>query len=253
MIAKIKKICSVGFINLLTIAAWCQTGEVVFGIQVSPTVGWMKTNDNLINSNGVKVGIKIGGLGEYYLSDWMAVSVGFGFSFSQGGALLHRIGGNFLPNSELSDDDLNHGEKPLPDDVDITYSLHVLDIPFGAKYVLRTSGDLDFFAEFPVFTISLVGQSRGAIQATGIDIKGEDIGKDVNALNFSWGFGAGIERILDSAKLLQAGLYFQNGLADLTRDEAIKVEELADGTRQVSLEDSRGVLNMIIFKFAIFF
>ncbi len=250
---KNKKFYAVLVGMLLTSIVLAQTGETVFGVQLSPTFGWMKTNDNQINSNGVKVGIRLGGVGEYYISDWMALTAGFGFGFSQGGALLHRIGGNFLPNSDLSDDNLNRGEKPLPDDVDITYTLHMLDIPLSAKYVVRTNSDFDFFAEFPVLTFSLVGQSRGAIQATGIDVKGENIGKDVNAVNFSWGFGLGVERLLDNSNLLHGGIFFQNGLADLTRDEAIKVEDLDDGTRTTSIENSRGTLNAIILKFALFF
>lgn len=250
---KIKKFSAALLGMLLASGLLAQTGETVFGVQLSPTFGWMKTNDNRINSNGVKVGIRLGGVGEYFVSDWMALTAGFGFGFSQGGALLHRVGGNFLPNSDLSDDDLNRGEKPLPDDVDITYTLHMLDIPISAKYVLRTNNEFDFFAEFPVLTFSLVGQSRGAIQATGIDVKGENIGKDVNAVNFSWGFGLGVEHLLDNSNILQGSISFQNGLADLTRDEAIRVEDLEDGTRRTSIENSRGTLNAIILKFALFF
>jgi hypothetical protein len=35
------------------------------------------------------------------------------------GEFIYEIGGNYLPNSELSDELLNTGDKPLPDGVKI--------------------------------------------------------------------------------------------------------------------------------------
>lgn len=230
-----------------------QVGETQFGFQLSPTFSNLKTTDNLINGNGVRLGFKVGGLANYYVADWLVVDAGFGFGFSQGGKLLHKIGGNLLPKSDLSDSQLNTGTKPLPDDVNISYSLHLLELEGGFKYLLPIGpGDFDLFLSFPVLSIGIVGQSTGGIQATGIDISGENIGKDVNSFNFSWGYGAGIQRTTQGGQSLIFGLMLQRGIADLTRDDAVKAVPTSNSFERIP-EESDGKLNAVILKFALLF
>ena len=248
-----KKIMCVLLLFLLCRVSEGQVGETLFGFQLSPTFSNMKTSDNLINSNGVRLGFKIGGLANYYVADWLVIDAGFGFGFSQGGKLLHKIGGNLLPKSDLSDSQLNTGTKPLPDDVNISYRMHLLEIEGGFKYLLPIGpGDFDLFLSFPVLTLGIVGQATGSIQATGIDVTGENIGKDVNAFNFSWGYGAGIQRITQGGQTLIFGLMLQRGIADLTRDDAVKAIPTSNSFDRIA-EESDGKLNAVILKFALLF
>jgi hypothetical protein len=227
--------------------------EVSYGLQFSPTVSWLSSSDDFINGNGAKLGLKLGGFAEYFLNDWFGITGGFGFAISQGGNLIYKTGGNLLPNSNLSDSQFNSGEKPLPDDVNITYTLMLLEIPVSAKYLVTTSNDFDFFAEFPVFTLGLLSRSIGAVQGDGVQLTNEKIGPDVNPFNFSWGFGAGIQKINPSGHTLVGGIYFQKGMADLTKDDGTLVKIQSNGTSQKESENSKGNMNGIVFKFAILF
>lgn len=146
-----------------------QADQSSFGFIVSPTLGWMNNNDNLINSNGVRLGMKLGGIGEYYASDWLIIYGGATFSLSQGGTLLHKFGGDLLPDSKLSDPQINSGQKPLPDDVEIKYSLQLFEVPVGLRYEIGLINQpFDLYFIFPEFNLGIISKSIGAIQATGI-------------------------------------------------------------------------------------
>ena len=234
-------------------ASILQAQEVNYGLQFSPSITWLSSENDFINGNGAKLGLKIGGFAEYFLNDWLGITGGFGFGFSQGGNLIYKTGGNLLPNSKLSNDQFNRGEKPLPDNVNITYSLMILEVPVAVKYLIPTSRDFDIFAEFPVFTLGLVSRSIGAVRGDDVQLTGEKIGPDVNPFNFSWGFGMGLQKINLSGKILVAGIYFQKGIADLTRDDGTLVKTLPNGSIEKETENSKGNMNGIVFKFAILF
>lgn len=230
--------------------AFSQVNETSFGIIVSPNIGWMQSDDNLINSNGIKLGLKIGGIGEYYANDWLIIYGGATFSFSQGGTLLHKFGGNLLPDSKLSDPSLGVGDKPLPDDVEIKYSLQLFEVPIGLRYEIGLPNHpFDLYFVFPEFNMGLISKSLGKIQATGILLEKQDIGKDVKAVNFAWGIGAGIKLAMQNNHYSTFGFHLQRGLSDATANNGYRI--LSSGTRET--EDSKGSLNSLILKFAYFF
>jgi hypothetical protein len=245
-----KKIISLLLLISTTMVGYSQANEITFGLEVSPSIGWMRSSNNLINANGLKVGLKIGGIGQYYLTDWMILYGGAGFSFAQGGALLHKFGGNLLPKSDLSDARYNTGDKPLPDDVEITYSLQMLEVPMGLRYKIGMPNQrFDLYFSFPEFYLGLISKSNGKIDATGIRLEKEDIGNDVKPFNFSWGIGAGLELPESNGHQAIVGLHLQQGLSDVTRNDGTTVQN--GGVRQK--EDSKGTLNSLIIKFAYFF
>jgi hypothetical protein len=242
-----KKIISLLLFSVSVVVGYAQASETVFGLEISPSIGWMRSNNNLINANGLKIGLKIGGSGQYYLTDWMIIYGGAGFSFAQGGALLHKFGGNLLPKSDLSDAKYNTGNKPLPDDVEITYSLQMLEVPMGLRYKIGMPNQrFDLYLSFPEFYLGLISKSNGKIDATGIRLDKEDIGNDVKPFNFSWGIGAGLQLPNANGHQSTVGLHFQQGLSDVTGNEGTTVQD--GGLRQK--EDSRGTLNALILKFA---
>ena len=248
-----KKIMCLLSLLLFVVSTYAQVGETSFGFQLSPTFSSLNSDDNLINGNGTRLGLKVGGLANYYVTDWLVIDAGFGFGFSQGGKLLHKIGGNLLPKSDLGDSQLNTGTKPLPDDVNIRYSLHILEIEGGFKYLIPLNSlEYDLFLSFPVLNLGIIGQSTGSIEAAGIDVTGENLGKDVNGFNFSWGFGAGLQKETVGGQSIIMGLMLQRGIADLTRDDGVKAIPTSTSFERIP-EESDGTLNAVILKFALLF
>lgn len=74
-----------------------------FGLQVSPVVSWLSSDESEVKGGGVNVGLKLGALGEYNFAKNYSIAVGIGFGFSHGGKLQFPGGGNLLPKSELPD------------------------------------------------------------------------------------------------------------------------------------------------------
>ncbi len=250
----LKKIISILVLSGLCNFTTAQEGETYFGFHVSPSFGWMKSNDNLINANGIRLGLKVGGMAEYFIDDWLVLSGGFGFAFAQGGTLLHKTGGNLLPDSKLSDPMFTRGDKPLPDGTDITYSLQMLEVPIALKYVFgMPNQNIDLFLSFPELNVALVGKSRGKIQATGIDLTKQNIGGDVRPFNLSWGIGAGIRYFTAGDQLVDVGMHLEQGLSDITSNDGVQTTELSDGTLSKKDEDSKGTLNALIFRLTLLF
>jgi hypothetical protein len=225
-----------------------------FGIQFSPTITWMDSADKKINSNGTNAGLKLGVIGESYFAENYAFFFGLGFAFNQGGTLKHDIGGNLWPNSPLSSDVYQKGPA-MPDGVNLKYGLQYVEIPFGLRLRSQEFGYLRYFAELPVFTLGFSTQAKGAIKGTDMDTEKEDISKDVNGVAFSWGLGGGIEYSLGSQTSLIAGIYYQNFITDVTKDDGQKyVERDQDGLPVTTAkENSKALIRGITIRLGVMF
>jgi len=221
-----------------------------FGFQLSPSFSWMSTDNNKINSNGTNLGLKLGVLGEYYFRENYAFMGGLGFSFNHGGTLKHDIGGNFWPDSNLSNPDLNTGDIPLSNGVNLKYGIQYVEIPFGLKMRTQEFGYLRYFAEIPVFTLGIRSQARGDISANGDNnAEKENIKDDVSLLNLSWGLGGGVEFGVNESTSIIAGLFFQNGFIDVTNNDATQYF----GSDEKPREGSKGTIKAITLRIGVMF
>ena len=181
-------------------------------------------------------------------------------AFGKGGTLQHEHGGNYWPNSELSDDRLNTGDKPLPDGVKLRYRLQYIEIPLAIKLRTEEKGYLRYYAELPILTLGMNTQARGDIEGGDVNVEKENISKDVSFFNFQLGLGGGIEYSISPSTSLVAGLYLHTGLNDITKDDGITAEDNADQAPSnpnddylFSPEDSRGRLSNVTLRVAIMF
>lgn len=225
--------------------------EFRFGFQVSPTFSWIASDDNTINGNGSNLGLRLGMMGEKFIGggDTYALLFGIGFAFNQGGTLKHDTGGNFWTKSDLSDASLNMGDNPLPDGVNLKYGIQYVEIPFGLKMRTQEFGYIRYYAEIPVFTLGIKTRAQGDISGTNVSAENENIGEDVNLLNFSWGIGGGIEYTINDNTALIGGLFFQNGFMDVTDDGGNKYL----GAGSLEKEDSKGSISSLTLRIGVMF
>jgi hypothetical protein len=220
--------------------------EFRFGFQLSPTFTWLNTDDNSINGNGTNLGLKLAMMGEKYFGggENYAFKFGVGFAFNQGGTLKHDMGGNFWPNSDPAP-----VNPPLSDGVNLKYGLQYVEIPFGLKLHTDQFSHIRYYAEFPVFTLGFNTQASGDVSGDSFMANNMDnvnINNDVNFFNLSWGIGGGLEYEVSESTALVAGIYYQHGFLDVTKDkDAVK----SNGDK----EDSKGTLRGITLRLGIMF
>ena len=242
-----KGIAIIAFMVLLALDLGAQTG-LRFGFQVSPTIFWLDSDDKFINQNGTNLGLKLGVKGEYFFAEKYALTGGIGFSFNSGGTLLHDQGGRFWTKSDLSSEDY----RILPDGVKLGYNIRYVEMPFSLKLLTNeVFRDFRFFFEAPVITLGIRAQARGDITSAGdLNVEDENIAKDVQLFNMSWGLGAGAEyNVRGNTKgdtNLLLGVFYEQGFADVTDNAAVKEErDELGGLLSEEPEDSRAVIRGI--------
>lgn len=209
-------ICCVGILS-------AQQTRIHPGFRMNSGLSWMTTNDQTITNVGSNFTAGIMANIEITVTDYLAVVTGLGLTFNQGGTLRHKTGGNFFPDSRLSDDVLNTGPKPLPDGTKLKYHIQYLDVPVGVKWRFGNaegSKALGYYVEAPLVTWGVAIQRRGTITAGEIRTGKENISRDVSSVHVALGLGAGIEHPLDTKTSFFAGLYFNRGLNDITGNTA---------------------------------
>jgi hypothetical protein len=234
-------------LTLLSQISWAQSERYGrFGVQVSPTISWMTTNDKQIEGAGSNWGLKLGVLGEYVFNDNTGLFAGLGFGFNQGGTIQNGYtSGVFWPDSDLSSPLLD----TVPMNAKLHYRLNYVEIPFGLRMRTGSRGDqMRFYAEIPVFTLGFKTKAVGDIRGTnGRDSEDEDISDDVNALAISWGLGAGLEYKLPGVVLV-GGLGYQSQFTDATSDKGAILKSSA-----WEKEDSKATIGTIILRLGVFF
>lgn len=243
-----RKVC---LITALLFTATFLTGQedIRFGFQLSPTFSWMNANVSRINPSGTNLGLKLGMIGEFYFREAYALSLGLGFHFNSGGTLFHERGGEYWVNSELP-----ANAKMFPPNVKLKYSIQYVEIPVALKMRTREFGYLRYFAQ-PELSFGLRTQSRGQIKGfNGVDEEEKyDIREDVNILNLSWGLGGGVEYSVSDNTALIAGLAFQSGFADVTKDKN-SVYYPTDGNQTEQREEnSKGTVKSIVIRLGVMF
>lgn len=233
-----------------TVVSYSQTiEEKVLDFHVAPMLSRLSSSSDYIDANGMNLGLKLGASVNFKLKDWVGIVGGLDFAIWSGGQLLYRKGGNFLPRSSLSDPNLNKGDKPMPDNTSIRYTLNYIEMPVGLQLEIPIPGGNRVYARIPMITLGVRNRARGTIEAGSVMLKKEKIGKDVSIFNFMWGMGLGLD-FERWNKDLSAMIFVNSGLADVTRDKGTQVITV-DGQEKVIRENSKGALSQYGIQMAV--
>ncbi|MGB3799198.1 MAG: porin family protein [Lewinella sp.] len=241
-------------LSSLTVAA--QYNPIQLGIQLSPTFSYLTTDNNLIESDGTNLGLKLGLMAEYYFQDNYSIHTGLNIHFGSGGALRYDDSNNGFQYVDIWQESLDETfpTPPTRDDLvgaTFDYSLQYVEIPLGLTLRTREFGYIRYFVR-PSLALGINTGSKGSVEGVpGIDgSENFKIGSEVNPINLSWGFGGGIEYAISTTSSLIGGIGFQSGFLDVTKDSGTEV--LRTG-RSAGEDDSSAKLKNIVIMLGIMF
>ncbi len=212
---------SFAFVALLSLSARAQTADFSqfrFGLNLSPSISWITTNDNGINGDGSAFGIKLATQAEFFFAENYAIETGIGFHFNAGGTVLSNYGGRYF--TESINDGPGFGGVTPTGNVRIDYSINYLEIPIGLRLHTREFGFIRYYVQAPIFTIGIRTSAKGSISGGGVpdDLEDLNISKEVSPLALSWGLGGGAEYEIGGGTVLFGGLQFSRLFTDVTKD-----------------------------------
>jgi hypothetical protein len=189
---------------LLSISITTFSQEYRFGIYADPQFSWLKTDNNKLNSDGVRTNFNVGMVMERYFAKRYAFLSGLSLS-GLGGQLTYKE-----PVTISTSDSIYH----LVSGTGVMYKLQYLDVPIGLKFNTNEIGYFTYYAHIG-FTGHILVRSRVDIDQVGAS--DEKVKDEINFFTVSYQIGAGAEYSLGGNAALQLGLTYSNGIIDVLK------------------------------------
>ena len=203
-----KQITLLATLLILSISSWGQS-HVQLAFTASPSVNWMNTSNRDVNREKIVLGYDFGLLGDIFFGESERYAL-------QTGLMVVNAGGNL---SYRMDQDFPFAGETMPADADIKYRLRYLDIPFSIK--LKTN---DFHRAYYWGLFGLSGMVNIGARGDSNDgtLRKTSIHDEINMFNLGMNVGLGFDYDLGGSNSASFGLIFQNGLTDVTTDNALE-------------------------------
>ncbi|HEX2395538.1 MAG TPA: porin family protein [Bacteroidales bacterium] len=194
------------------------------GVNLDPLASWLTPKTNLIDKEGTRPGISGGLIVEYYFHPNYGIVTGLNIG-SQGGSVIYREAVN-IKTGDNESVNLEAGSG-------VVYTLSYITLPIGLKLKTNEIGYLTYFAQLGFNQQINIG-SRAS--STGNELNKDNVPKESNLLNMSYYFGGGAEYNIGGQTSIIAGLFFNNGFADV-----------------LSNNDHKAVLNYLTIRVGVLF
>lgn len=224
-----------------------------FGVHVDPFLSFLTSDYSNVESAGANFGTTLGVEGAYEFDAAGNYSLTFGadFSLNNGGSLLYKYGGVFLPNTEFDNRSAfrNNNDEvptsatgiPMQAFTKINHRANYIAMPVGFKLRTNELGGsyMRAFFHIPIvqFMIPVTAgakifapdasaagyvddnsNARYAVQQSKKSVTERNTWKDITPFQLSLGAGAGVEIApnTDGGLRIYAGIYFHHGIIDIT-------------------------------------
>ena len=239
-----KKLIAATIVLLVTTASFGQkkSKDIRIGFLLEPNISWLHPNENGIKNDGSKVGINYGLMLDYEFSDNYIFSTGLKVAHV-GGKLSYT--GNSWSNKHVGYVVADNSDSK--NTANYNTSIQYVEIPFSLKLKSSNKGKMDFWGSFGGF-LAVPVKARADVQtnftvggATSFYSKENDnIISATQPITIGMQIGAGVEFPLSDKNILVAGLLFNNGFIDVTKNSSWG-------------NDGRINLNNVALKLGIFF
>ncbi len=214
-----KKIFLLALLALPFLSTFAQTDvdpKFHFGMRVTPSLCWQRSDNSNVESDGNLFRASYGFVADFKFATNYAFSTGIDVSYK--GGKLNRTISSTYPDSTSSTMLYEESLKSRYIEIPLTLRLKTNQIGL-VKYYLQAGIAPSFnFKAFTEGTITTQKKnSLGAIlSTTEANVDQTDVNDDINLFNLSMVIGAGVEYNLTGTTNLVLGLVFTNGFLDAT-------------------------------------
>ena len=216
-----KKFTAIALLVLIGFASKAQENEGLhFGLKITPSIAWLRTDSKGIESNGSKFGFCYGLITEFQFSDNYSFATGIDVTY-RGGNLRQTFESDIAGTKTVviteSESTLQYIELP------ITLKLKSNEIGYLTYYLqagLAPGINIRSRADIKINTQTTTG---GNTTTSPLELTDEDIQDDINNINLSMLIGGGVEYTLSGSTVLLIGIQFNNGLLDVSDDPDLKM------------------------------
>lgn len=194
------------FLMMFIINSWGQT-RMQLAFTASPSVNWMNTSNRDVNREKIVLGYDFGLLGDIFFAESERYAL-------QTGLIVVNSGGNL---SYRMDQPFTFAGEQMPADADIKYRLRYLDIPFSIKLKTNDFHRVYYWGLFGLSGLVNIGARGDSDDGT---LRKASIHDEINMFNVGMNVGLGFDYDLGGSNSASFGLVFQNGLTDVTTDNA---------------------------------
>jgi len=214
---------------VVTQPAFSQYKSVILGAKIAPDLGWLKTDQDGYNNEGIVAGFGWGLVAEFYFAENYAFVSGFNFNFQ---------------NGKLTYPEVRSG---APGELIRNYRLKYIEIPALIKMKTNEISGFRFFGQ-----IGLGGSIRLSSKGKDVFIEPGQISQTTDfrsvdsqtrLFKASMIVGAGVEYPFDNSLAFVAGINFNNGFSN-----ALKGDNSVYPARE-----HKGVPNFIELSLAVMF
>jgi len=201
-----KKSIIIILLMCMVLPSIAQYKPVIFGFRLAPQLGWMKSDTEGYERDGVSPGFSWGLISEFYLMESYAVVTGFNMVFFNGKM--------DMPAAMVIDGDTVAGTLSRD------FSLRHIEIPLTLKMQTELSENVKLFAKIGIGTAFKIKAKAddSFVSETGQKEEGEkDIMDDINLVRSSLIVGGGIQYHIKGSNAVIVEVIFNNGFTDLIK------------------------------------
>ncbi|MET3875685.1 outer membrane beta-barrel protein [Chitinophaga sp. OAE865] len=180
--------------------------KVKLGFTVSPMVSILKPQESGVNRNSAKAGLNFGLMADFKLNEQGTYAFSSGFQVLLAGSKLKYDAGKGLSDYKAN---------PAEYNMKLTY----IEIPLALKLKTASAdeGGVGFWGQFGTY-LDFPITGRADVVSMGQTYDKVNILPEMNRINIGMLLGAGIEYPLGANLTGTAGITYQNGFVDVTRN-----------------------------------
>jgi hypothetical protein len=199
------------FILSCFLIATVVTGYSQYHVRLSfvgdPSVNWMRTSNSSTENGKATLGYDFGLNGDFYFSEDER------YSFSTG-IQISNTGGNLSYHSNST---FGFSGSTLPAISKIKYQIRYIEVPLNVKLRTDQFNRAKYWGLLGFSTMLNIASKGTSNDGT---LNKNDINDEVNLFNLAMNVGIGFDYELNGSNSFTTGLIFQNGLMDVTTDNA---------------------------------